>query len=124
MDAMVDWANGSNHYDSRVVRSCRPGFSESTDPEVDGRWSEPAGTFGGVTGMQKGWAYMIDDSSLVVVNYPGENFTDAGTGGYESPAPGTGTQGYARVRTRYNNGTVLSCNPLPANVAAGSGGCS
>jgi hypothetical protein len=77
---------------------------------------------GGVTGTQKGYGYMISDSSLAVL--ASEHFDSAGGQALWSTAPGTGTQGYARVRTRYNNGTVLSCNPLPVTSSSGSGGCS
>lgn len=124
MDAMLDWDKGGlPHFDSRVVRSCLPGVSEETDPGGNGFWTETDPAFPGnifLTG--KGWGYVISDSTLAVQGW--EHFDNAGSGSLYSTAPGTGTQGYARVRTRCNNGTVLSCNPLPATSSSGSGGCS
>ncbi|TIC79001.1 hypothetical protein [Nocardioides sp. GY 10127] len=124
MDVMLDWGTqGNEHYDSRVVRSCLPGTNEETDPDGDGYWSEPS-DWGGrtVTGIQKGWGYMIDDSNLLVLS--AERLADTGSGALWGTAPGTGTQGYARMRTRYQNGSVKSCNPLPVTSASGAGGCS
>lgn len=65
---------------------------------------------------------MINDGSLQVGEK--ERFANTGSGSLDAYAPGTGTQGYARVRTRYQNGTVKSCNPLPVTSPDGSGGCS
>jgi hypothetical protein len=124
MDAKLDWGTeGSGHYDARVVRSCQPGTPEETDPDADGFWVEPS-DWGGrnIGGIQKGFGYIISDSTLAVLL--DERFENTGSGDLEQFAPGTGTQGYARVRTRYNNGTVKSCNPLPVNSGDGSGGCS
>lgn len=123
MDVMLDWGtNGSGHYDGRVVRSCAPGIDEETDPDANGFWDEPSG-WGGrdVTGIQKGWGYTIDDDNLLVLS--AARLNDTGTGDLWGVAPGTGTQGFARVRTRYQNGTVKSCNPLPVTSPDGSGGC-
>lgn len=123
MDAMLDWGTLSGHYDSRVVRSCRRGTGEETDPGGDGYWVEPV-DWGGrtVTGIHKGFGYVINDSNLHIVS--SERFSNTGTGGLDASAPGTGTQGWARVRTRYQNGSVKSCNPLPVYLSSGSGGCS
>lgn len=42
MDALLDWGTTGGHYDARVIRSCRPGRAEETDPGGDQSWSEPA----------------------------------------------------------------------------------
>lgn len=124
MDAMVDWKVkqpifGHNHYDSRVVRSCKPGFDEETDPGGDGYWSEPSG-WGGETpqGLQRGFGYIISDSTLEVLG--SERFDDSGSLSLD-PVPSTFGQGKARVRTLYQDGHVGSCNPLPVNDAADHG---
>lgn len=123
MDAMIDWSRPLGHYDSRVVRSCLPGVSEQTDPAGGGYWSETDPIFiTNVGSTRMGWGLVIDDSNLSVLGW--DHFDDTGPGARWTTSPGTGTQGYARVRTRYNNGTVLSCNPLPVTSASGSGGCS
>jgi hypothetical protein len=112
MDAMVDWnTNGTGHFDSRVVRSCKPGTTEST-----GWWNEP--TWGGrnINGVGKAYGYTISDQSpLPVQSYSDILWQDSGqvSGQIYTNAPGTGTSGWARVRTRYNNGTAGQCNPLP-----------
>lgn len=126
MDAFLDWGTGgsgeeSGHYDGRIVRSCKPGTSEETDPGGNGTWEEPP-SGRNLVGIQKGWGYVIYDHNLAVID--AERFASTGTLGYDDPAPGTGTQGYARVRTRYEDGTVKSCNPLPVTSPDGSGGCS
>lgn len=120
MDAMVDWKVkqpiiGHHHYDSRVIRSCLPGTAEETDPGGDNRWSEPS-DWGGETpqGLQRGFGYIIDDSTLDILSK--ERFANSGSVDVTN-APSTFGQGGARVRTRYNNGTVGSCNPLPVNDA-------
>ncbi len=124
MDAMLDWGTegSGQHYDSRVVRSCRPYMSESTDPGGDGYWQEPA-DWGGAEmgGIQKGWGYVINDTTLNFVAW--ERMPDAGSGNLYPNAPATGAQGWARVRTRYQDGSVKSCNPLPVTSPDGSGGC-
>jgi hypothetical protein len=109
------------------VRSCQPGHSEETDPGADGYWSETPSIFGlFATGTRRGWGYMTE-ISLAVTGPETEHFEDAGavglgwTGGV---APLPGVQGYSRVRMRYGNGAVVSCNPLPVESPSGSGGCS
>lgn len=130
MDAFIDWGTeGTGHYDGRIVRSCKPGTSESTDPAADGRWSEPPIDpfhYRDLGGVQQGWGYTLDDSDLTIFRGVGsmEQFDDAGGAAPDERAAGTGTQGYARVRTRYQDGSVKSCNPLPVWNNSGSGGCS
>jgi len=126
MDAMIDWDKGGlAHYDSRVVRSCLPGMSEETDPGGDLYWDETDPIFiSNVLATRMGWGYVVSASNLSVVGWERFANTGSGSGSLDAYAPGTGTQGYARVRTRYNNGSVLSCNPLPVTSFAGSGGCS
>lgn len=124
MDAMLDWdTRGTGHYDSRVVRSCRPGTSEQTDPGGDGYWQEDSGDWDqrSITGVQKGFGYMLLPAMQIAGQ---ERFPGSGTADLYRDPPGTGTQGWARVRTRYQDGTVKSCNPLPATSSSGSGGCS
>jgi hypothetical protein len=123
MDAMLDWYTTQPHYDSRVVRSCLPGYTEETDPCCGGYWSEIDSAFSYVSRTSKGYGYMIEDGSLTVSGSP-DHFDNAGAGTLWTTAPATGTQGYSRIGTRYQNGSVLSCNPTPASSAAGSGGCS
>lgn len=123
MDAYLDWEVkqppllGHNHYDGRIIRSCRPGKYEETDPGGDGTWSEPTtpSNWEGrqPLGMLRGWGYLIDDSSLEVLAAK-EPFANSGTFTVASPAPVTWNNGSARVRTRYQNNSVKSCNPLPA----------
>jgi len=119
MDAMVDWkvlqpVFGRNHYDSRVVRSCRPGFDEQTDPGGNGKWSEPNG-WGGRTpqGLHRGFGYQLDDDSLNVSATQQERFQDSGSADLPGRAPSTFGQGAARIRTLYQNGSRAACNPLP-----------
>lgn len=119
MDAMLDWGNNGNHYDARVVRSCRPGKSEETDPGADGYWQEPSGT--NPTHIQKGYGYMISDSTLTVLAE--EPFNSVGGDDNYDVAPSTLSQGYARIRTRYQDNSVGTCNPLPV-LSAFFGGCS
>lgn len=124
MDAFLDWGTEGDHYDGRVIRSCRPGTTEETDPGGNGFWSEPTDFAGAhVNGIQKGFGYMIDDGNLQVLT-GAQRMANTGSGSLDNYAPGTGTQGYARVRTRYQDGTVKSCNPLPVTSPSGSGGCS
>lgn len=111
----MDWKVTSGHYDARVIRSCQPGVQESTDPQGNGFWSEPSGWAGAtVVDMQKGWGMLIDDS------YVNGNFAEyekdpfAGTlGAAYSERPRTCIDKFARVRTRYNDGHVESCDSLP-----------
>jgi len=120
MDSIFDWKVdqpiiGHNHYDARMVRSCRPGYGIDTDPGGDGWWSE--GNWAGETpeGAQRGGGQVISDSNLSVV--ANEKYDDAGGGALPNPAPKTKNNGSVRVRTRYENPSVAiySCNPLPAN---------
>ncbi len=123
MDAFFDWrvdqppVHGHNHYDSRQVRSCLPGWQESTDPGGDDFWSE--GNWAGENPdvSQQGWGMVISDGpGLTMID--ADRFPDAG--GTTAPRNGRATtnNGSVRVRTRYQNLSVYSCNPLPANVSA------
>lgn len=123
MDSMVDWyTNGTGHYDARVVRSCLPGGYIETDPGGDGYWNEFNTDWitRVINKIQRGYGYTIDDTNLAVLNFDHYNFGNLA--GLQAAAPGTGTQGYARVRTLYQNGSIKSCNPLPAYASDGSGG--
>jgi len=125
MDVMVDWRIdqpfiGRQHYDARVVRSCKPGVDEETDPGGDREWSEPSDWEGETPhGLQRGFGLIISDSSLDVIAR--ERFEDAGMVDAPQTQPSTFGQGATRVRTRYNNGNVGSCNPLPADSAEDHG---
>lgn len=121
MDAFLDWGRDHGHYDARIVRECDPGNAVGTDPQGDGHWSEPPIT--PLNGIQRGWGYVIDDDNLRQIDGQRDHMTNTGTIAPTNPAPGTGTQGYARVRTEYQSGAVKSCNPLPATSPDGSGGC-
>lgn len=129
MDAFLDWrvVRASPHYDARLVRSCKPGTSEGTDPSGDGHWQEPPYSTLPVAvareGMQRGYGWIIRDTDLSLVN---RSPFPAVSPNLDAPtyAAGTGTQGHTRVRTRYENGTVKSCNPFPVYDGTGSGGCS
>lgn len=45
MDALLDWnTEGTTHWDARVVRSCRPGTTEETDPGGNGSGPNPPTT--------------------------------------------------------------------------------
>lgn len=67
MDAVLDWATYDGHYDSRRVRSCRPGFNIPTDPGGDGYWNEPTSRFQTrVNDMRVGGGVVFDDDDLNV----------------------------------------------------------
>jgi hypothetical protein len=120
MDAYFDWAVqqpiiGHNHYDARIVRSCRPGVNTSTDPGGNGVWSE--GNWGGATpqGASRGAGLNISDGAGLTV-MTSDRFADAGTGAIPQNGEPTVNNGEVRIRTRYQNPNtpVYSCNALPA----------
>lgn len=110
MDVYLDWRNLSGHYDGRFVRSCRPGTLEETDPGGDGQWIEPTNYSNqNVTGMSRGWGYTHTDFDP----YSTESLADSGGGSILDEAPRTGTDGWAWIRTRYQDNSLKYCNPLP-----------
>jgi len=129
MDALLDWGTeGTGHWDSRILRSCQPGYAVETDPGGDGFWEEPNNNilhWRDLGGIQKGWGYTIDDDSLEIA--PGsanrDPFDSAGHLAPDNPAARAGARGYARIKSRLQSGSVKSCNPLPAWSSDGSGGC-
>lgn len=121
---MIDWQVQGTHYDSRVVRSCQPGRHEETDPGGNLYWEETSSVFGiFASGTRRGWAYLVNGNLDTIVG-SAEHFDSAGSGALPwatGTAPNAISQGYARVRMRYGNGQVLSCNPLPVEIAAFQG---
>ena len=116
MDAMLDWQTTSGHYDGRIVRSCRPGGTATTDPGGDGYWQEPSNWAGRtVIDMQKGGGARIDDDYLNgnFELYQWDPF--AGAGGSYTVRARTCTDKFARVRALYQDGHFASCNSDPAD---------
>jgi hypothetical protein len=109
MDSMLDWQPSSGHYDSRVIRSCRPGHSNETDPGADGYWIEPSDWDGAnVNDTNKGFGYIMDDDFVDgrFEIYDSEHFDNSGTGALYNSPPRTTTDCWARTRTLYEDGHV------------------
>jgi hypothetical protein len=131
---MLDWHTSGGHYDSRVVRDCKPqttndsyGWSGNQASSVndldftDTIWNEP-GAFddAGIDDMQKGAGYVISDTYAdgTFWLYEYELFAGTGDGGltqYWEAIPRTCTDHYSRVLTLYQDGHMTGCKNYPAD---------
>lgn len=120
IDGAVDWKTKSGHYDVRVVRVCRPGGTESTDPGGDGWWLEPSDWDGRtVVGMRVAGGILIGDT------YPfanhNESLSQLSVGrpyqstNHVAPRSGSNVDFWARIRTMYQDGQrgTASINKTP-----------
>jgi hypothetical protein len=118
LESTVDWrVEDGSHFDPRVVRNCDPGSSVETDPGGDGYWVEPANWDfdthdSPVNGVFRAWGVKVSDGPLAVLNST-HVFGPAPTPYAQNqdppnhPPPTTG-QFFAAVRTRYDDGSVVS----------------
>lgn len=138
-DAMLDWLSASGqHYDSRVLRDCKPSstntlYDWSTNQvssqagldTSDPWWHEPdsAWTSANISDMQKGYGYEMSDtySNGTFAHYEAVHFSGSGTGSmanYWEHVPRTCSDHYARVLTLYNDGHYTGCKNYPADSAS------
>lgn len=116
----VDWRTQRGHYDVRVVRVCRPGATEETDPGGDGRWEEPADwDTRTVLGVRAAAGSRVDDGNLQQLGYINAPQTHGAeiyrsTDG-RSPSTASTTEYWFRVRTLYEDASrgTASVNRTP-----------
>lgn len=121
IEGAVDWkTNNGHHYDVRVVRVCRPGATEETDPGGDGRWEEPSDWDGRtVTQIRAATGSRISDSTLEQLGeIPAPQVSSAviyASSSGKSPSTSTDKDFWARVRTLYEDGSkgTVSVNKTP-----------
>jgi len=116
LDGAIDWQTTGGHYDVRVVRVRRPGYTEQTDPGGDHHWIEPGDWDSRtVTGIRSAAGMNITDS------YPFENKAEerwSSARPYQStshvaPRTAPDVDYWARVRTIYQAGHTESHNKTP-----------
>lgn len=125
IEGAVDWRTTSGHYDVRVVRVCRPGATEETDPGGDGRWQEPGNWDGRtVVGIRAATGSRISDSTLQQLGEIRAPQTPSGeiygSSNGKSPSTSENKDHWSRVRTLYQDtsrGTVRSTRRRSAAMA-------
>jgi hypothetical protein len=136
-DTKIDWhTGGEGHFDARVLRVCKPGVSVETDPTGNGYWEEDADAQDvaswntrDINRVREVVSYAINDGNLDVVWNPDPEWswkdpTDNGVYDHGT-APATNTSWWARVRTKYQDGSVDSSqdNARPYNCPNRPGEC-
>lgn len=128
IDSKIDWnttesSQGNDHYDSRVLRNCKPGSTVETDGGNNGYWEEDSTSDDladwnsrGINRVREVVSYMVDDDDLAPQygshppqwSYQESGDTTIYNNNANAPATDNGTDWWSRVKTRYQDGTTAA----------------